>query len=237
VTFILFFLFQCLGFAADIQLPLAMNQTERESTLRLLGPTTSGKVLGDPYPLGGYSGFEFGVQHEVIPAAEVSRFGQRARDSEPNLTYQKLTLGKGLFNDVDLFFAFTPWSRVAGITEFGGMMRWQFLRFETAPAGLSLMVHGNVTNLRNLLITENGGMNLLGFYNWRGISIYSGIGQTYSSGRFDSSVAASNRNENEQVHQFSSMAGLAYRWHELQVALEANRYAQTVYSGKVSLRF
>src|SRR6266404_3530405 len=104
------------AWAFDI--PHGLNESDRREIIRTLGVNAATKMLDNPYPLGGYSGFEVGLSTEFIDIRDIRRLG--CQPGQPGCTnttvsdesewrYSRLTIGKGLYEDIDVFFHFlTP---------------------------------------------------------------------------------------------------------------------------------
>src|SRR5665213_698791 len=93
------------AWAFDI--PSGLNQSDRREIIRTLGLNTATKMLDNPYPLGGFSGFEIGLSMELIDIKDIRRLccapgtaGCRntGYSDEDQLRYSRITIGKGLFN-------------------------------------------------------------------------------------------------------------------------------------------
>lgn len=225
------------SFGSELRFPTDLSTAQQQETLRLVGPSLSGKILSDPYPLGGFSGIEVSVQHESIPVGSLREFGSRNGTGPTDLTFQKINVGKGLYNDVDVYLSFTPWSRVAGMTQYGAFVRWQFWSWESIPVAHSIVPHANVSNFRNTFISENAGAQLITTYFWREASFYGGVGQVRSVGRFESDLTLSGRAEQYTQGLTHFLLGASYRWNSWLVAAELNRYDQPVWAFKLGARW
>ena len=66
------FLFFSSESEASLVLPRNLNDAQRIETLEILGPSSAPKILGNPYPLGGYSGVELGYSVQILPTEKLS---------------------------------------------------------------------------------------------------------------------------------------------------------------------
>lgn len=228
--------FNCSAFA-DLRLPSKMSQSDRLETLRILGLGGSGKLLTDPYPLGGYSGFEVGISYEEIPTTDISQFGDKQSNEPEQFSYETLSIGKGLYNNLDIFFDFTPWGREAGFSEYGGMLRWGFYEAKFFPISYCALLHGNIVNIHNDLISQSFGLDLLAAINVSSFAIYFGAGRVRADGRFDARVTDSGNPVTERAIELHTFVGTSIKVDQLFVAAEIDRYTMPVYSAKLGFRY
>src|SRR5690606_37261354 len=92
---------------AKVHIPSNLNEADRVGVLEILGPGTSGKILTDPYPLGGLAGFEASLQMDSIPVSDLSKFGNTVAEQD-FFSYPIISIGKGLYNNLDIFVHFIP---------------------------------------------------------------------------------------------------------------------------------
>lgn len=225
---------------ASIQIPTGLTKTDREETLRILGFGTSSKMLTDPYPLGGYAGFEIGISLENLPTEDLSRLGARLPAPQPEVAFPKFSIGKGLYNDVDLFFHFTPYNRADQISQYGGILRWGFYQASFLPLSASIAAHLNSADVNNQVTATTYGLDLIGGINVSNVALFIGGGPVESSGRFIGGTAGitdSKSLETERVSGFHSMIGANIHISSVFVAVQIDRYTVPVLSGKLGLRF
>src|SRR5580692_1102541 len=98
--------------AGAFDIPSGLLQPDRQQIVRTLGFDTATKMLDNPYPLGGFSGFEVGLSMEYIDIRDIRTLGcapgsagcrNTSISDETELRYSRLTIGKGLYDDVDVF--------------------------------------------------------------------------------------------------------------------------------------
>jgi hypothetical protein len=225
---------------AGVQIPNGLDRTDRQEAIRILGFGTSSKILTDPYPLGGYAGFEVGIQIENLPAEDLGRLGNTITTPQQDITYPKLTFGKGLFNNIDAFIHFVPYTQKLDQSQFGGTVRWGFFQAKYLPITLSTLVHFNNANINNQVTTRTFGLDLVGGINADNVALYVGAGPIQSRGRFvggANGVTDTGNVEVENVNGVHSVIGANVHVASLFVALQIDRYENTTYSGKVGIRF
>lgn len=233
--------------ATTIQIPKDMDTTDRRQAVRILGFGTSSKILTDPYPLGGYSGFEVGVSMESLPVGELSHLGNRQSTPQQDVSYAKFTIGKGLYNNVDFFLQFIPFSEGKEISQYGGILRWGFIQGTSFPYSLSALVHTNSTNINNQVTTRTYGVDLIAGINVSNVALYAGGGPLQCRGRFNGGLSeAGNTNsgltdsgvlETENVFGGHAMLGANVHMEPVFVSMQIDRYETTVYSAKLGMRF
>jgi hypothetical protein len=226
--------------SAAIQIPHSLNQSEREETLRIVGFGTASKILSDPYPLGGYAGFEAGVSVETLPTEDIGRMGAKLATPQQDVSYPKFTIGKGLYNNLDIFFHFIPYNQMSELSQWGGLVRWGFYQATFSPLSASILVHMNNANISNLVTTRALGTDLIGGINVKSVSLYAGIGYLQSWGTFlggPSGVTDTGSLETASVAGLHTLVGLNLHIADFFLAAELDRYTQSVLSGKFGVRF
>ncbi len=226
---------------ASLLIPLHLSHEDRQQTLRVIGLGTSEKLLSDPYPLGGFAGFEVGLSFENLPTDSLAKLGSKLPAPQQDITYPKLTIGKGVFNNLDFFIQFTPYRRADELTQFGGLVRWGFYQGRLFPFSTSLLVHANSANTSNLLNTRTYGTDLMAGVSVGQVSLFGGFGFLQSNGTFTggaNGVTASNALEDETVSGLHTFVGANLRLFEKAfLAIQLDRTEVPVVSAKAGVRF
>jgi len=238
--FLLVVLFACVS-RASLQIPTGLTHDDRQQVLRIIGLGMGEKLLSDPYPLGGYSGFEIGLSLENLPTDTIARLGNKLATPQEEITYPKITIGKGVYNNLDFFVQFTPYRRVDELTQFGGLIRWGFYQGQLFPFSTSLLIHANSTNVSNLLMSRTYGADLTAGVSVGTVSIFAGAGYLQANGNFTggpSGVTDSSAIESELVSGLHTFVGANLRFFEKSfIAVQLDRTEVAVLSGKLGLRF
>lgn len=200
------------------------------------------KLLTDPYPLGGYAGFEMGLSVESIAIDEISRLGDTTSQQD-QFTYPIITVGKGLFNNFDTFLSFMPFNEGTGLSVYGALLRYGFYQTKMLPASFSAVVHFNSVNINNQIVTQSVGADLIAGINVRNFSVYLGVGEIQSRGEFIGGpfgvVAVENGMQINRVNivsTFHSVLGGTLHISDYFVALEVDQYTQPTFSIKLGYR-
>jgi hypothetical protein len=228
--------------SAALQLPANMSKGDREEALRVFGLGTSPKMLTDPYPLGGYSGLELGASLVSLPVQEIGNMGAGVSSPQQNATFATISVGKGLYHDVDFFIAFTPYqTQTAEFTEFGGILRWCFYQGAAAPFTLSAAAQLGGVNVRDEITAQSIGIDLIAGLTVGDVSRYAGAGPAQAQGAFlggAGGVTDGDKSpQTEQVASLHEVIGASVRQREAFIAVEIDRYSDIVFSGKLGLRF
>ncbi len=222
---------------ALVRIPKNLSREDQRDAVRILGFGTSSKFLSNPYPLGGYSGLEVGLIIENIPISDLGALGDEV-ESQSSLIYPKLSIGKGLYSDFDIYIHFIPYTQKSSLSEFGGLGRWVFLQAAYIPTSLSLIAHGNITNINNQLITQSWGADLQIGLTVNQLSVFLGTGYVESTGKFiggAQGITASQKNETAFASGPHSTLGMAYRLEPVFLSVSMDRYDQVTWSFKVGL--
>jgi hypothetical protein len=222
---------------ATIQLPLNLNSSDRMEALKIIGLSASNKVLTDPYPLGGYAGFEVGFSIENFASSDLAHLGNGIQIPQTDANISRLTFGKGLYNDIDVFVQFTPYFRQDELSQLGGTVRWGFYQAAYLPMNLSVMVYANSGTLANQVSEHSWGTDLVGGITVENVAVFAGIGRVEANGVFASTVTDSSHTEYEYVDGLHTVVGGTVRFSNLFLAIQMDRYKQPVYSGKIGMRF
>jgi hypothetical protein len=251
---VLFFILLSPLFARAFEIPKGLNGSDRQEVVRTLGLNSATKVLTNPYPLGGYQGFEIGVSTEFINVRDIGKLGAGGLDVT-EWRYSRLTIGKGLYDDVDLFVHFLM--PIGGVqsTDYGGLLRWSFYQARFLPINISLLVSADQLNFNDAFINRNVGADVIVGVNVDGFAVYFGGGQIHGEGTFTSSagvcandedctvdpsdpnVNAATRTVVQRVTENHMVVGLSLHFDDLFAAAEVDRYRDAVYSLKAGLHF
>ncbi len=230
----------CCGLAqAKLDIPKGLSKSDRRIALETLGLSTSFKVLGNPFPLGGFSGLEIGISSEVIPTAEIGSLGSKAT-TQGETSYSVLTLGKGLYNNFDIFVQMAPFSQQEDIRSFGGQLRWGFYQATYMPAHIAFVAHANSVSFQNEINISSTGYDLVGGFTVDDVTLYIGAGMVISRGLFiggTGGITDTGQKESETVSDSHFISGIDLRFNNAFLALELDRYTESIYSAKLGLRF
>ncbi|MBX3021075.1 MAG: hypothetical protein KF799_05305 [Bdellovibrionales bacterium] len=252
--------------AGAFEIPKGLKNADREEVVRILGLNSATKVLSNPYPLGGYSGFEIGYSVEFVNVRDIRRLGCQASDpgcpntslsDETEWRYSRITIGKGLYNDLDVFFSFVAPTGGVRLSDYGGMVRWSVYQAEFLPINVSLVAHGNQMNFNDSFVDRNLGGEIIVGVNVDNFALYFGGGFLESQGTFigsttgycpatepdctadgtDGSVNPLTRTVTSTVRETHTVVGFSLHFENLFAAAQVDRYRDAVYSMKVGLRF
>lgn len=225
---------------AGVEIPTGMDNDDREAAVRILGFGTSSKILSDPYPLGGYHGLEIGLTIENLPAEDLGQLGNTVANPQKDVTYPKISIGKGLFEHVDAFVNFIPYTQKLDQTQYGGIIRWGLYQAKYLPITISGSLNFNNANLNNQISTRTVGVDIVGGINADLAALYVGVGPIQSRGRFiggASGVTDTGATEVATVNGIHTMLGANVRFATMFVAMQIDKYENTTYSGKLGVRF
>jgi hypothetical protein len=224
---------------ANFQIPRQLSAQDRHRMNEILGLSTGSKILGNPYPLGGYAGIEVGYEYQVIATNEISRLGSGTSETS-EIGFSQLTLGKGLYNNVDIYLEFTPFSQSVNVTGYGGQLRWGFYQAEYLPAHLSLIIHGSSTNFQNLATFNSQGADLVAGFTVQDVTLYTGAGWVRSLGNFiggANGITDDGSTSQDDVNSIHYLAGMNVKYSRVFFALELDRYTDANYAAKLGFRF
>lgn len=236
---VIYCLFFCFTTAhGKLRLPTQLTQADRRSTLEILGPATSSRMLTSPYPLGGWNGFEIGLSRHYVPISYLSDLGDRSA-SQGDFEYPLVTLGKGLFYDLDLFLSLVPISQSESINHFSTQLRYQIWRSQNNIFRISGLLHASTTTLNNQLNMQAYGGDFIATSTIDKVSLYFLIGSARSSGRFiggTQGITNSQQTETETMNFFHQGIGLEWPIGNFFWAAEVDRYKIPYYSLKFGYR-
>lgn len=220
---------------AEFNLQTSLAEPDRRSVLRTLGLGTLSKSISQPQALGTDSGVEFSLSTEIISTSDISEFIADP-DSQQRILYPKINLGKGIFDRLDLFFHFIPYTKTLGLSEFGGFVRYHYFKDNQSPLTSSLIVHANSSNFNNQLISRNTGADLSLGLHWQHFAVSSNFGWATSTGRFTggtSGVTDTNNNEKATVDSFHFSIGGHWNYDGYLFSAALDHYTSPVYSVKI----
>lgn len=224
---------------AATSLPRNLTVADRNRALEILGFGSAPKLLDNPYPLGGYSGIELGLSSEVIPLSDLATLGSASRD-KGEFNYYTLTFAKGLYYNVDLHVHFTPFMQSEDVQTFGGQLRWGFFEAAFFPLSLSTVIYSGGANFSNLVNISTLGADLVATVNFDNVAIYFGGGSVRAIGKFiggADGITDDQRTSVQDVMESHTVFGINIDIAKMFLALEIDRYTDSVYSGKIGVRF
>lgn len=236
---------------AERFVPRRMNDSERQIALQILGFGSASKILGNPFPLGGHSGFEVGVSSEYLQVQDLASLGDKSTRNR-ELNYNSFSVAKGLFYNIDTAIHFTPAFQKEDLSSYGAQVRWGFYQFPFLPGGLSLVFDRSETNYGNLLSTQTTGQDLIATVVVEDVALYFGIGQATSVGNFNGGTLNGTTTEsttdacftatycssvNQQLRQLHTVFGINVSFNEFFGAVEINRYFISSYAAKIGWKF
>jgi hypothetical protein len=235
----LFILFINIKSFAALTIPSGLSDKDQRDILNTLGPATAARLLSAPYPLGGSEGFELGLGRQYMPTESLSTFGNKTEPQE-GLSYPIITLGKGLFNDVDMYLSAIPFTQSPNLTHFSAQTRIAHWYSKTSPLIISSAFHIGSTTLKNQVTFENYGFDVLATMYLKHICLYTGLGTLFSNGTFiggNYGVTTSGSTETVAKIFAHKLIGVDLRYEEYFVAAQVDSYERPNYSVKVGYRF
>ena len=255
------------AFAYDI--PKGLSQSDRLEIIRTLGLNAATKLLDNPYPLGGYSGFEIGISMEFIDIENIRQVGcapgtagclNTAYSDDTEWRFSRITIGKGVYKDIDIFFQFIPPVGGVRITDYGGALRWSFYQARFLPINVSAVVDFDQLNYEDSFINLNVGADIIVGVNVENFALYFGGGEVQATGRFigdsqsnttpanicgpnctaspgDPAIDPSTGTVTDHISASHTVVGLSVHYDDLFAAAQVDRYLDAVYSFKVGMRF
>lgn len=222
------------------RLPSLLTEADRHTAAQVLGFGSAMKLLSNPYPLGGYSGLEIGISSEYIPLDNIGSLGTHDGD-KGEYNFYTLSIGKGLFYNIDTFLQFTPMPQTEGLTSYAGQLRWGFFEATNFPFTLSAILFGSGGSFTNVINTNNFGLDLVAVINMRDVALYFGGGRVRGITNFVGGGTA-NLTDDGQSHDVDllenhAVFGVNIKLSQFFLALEVDRYAESTYSGKLGTRF
>lgn len=246
------------------EIPKGLNATDRREIVRTIGLNSAPKALSNPYPLGGYSGFEVGYSVEFINVRDIRRLGcepltsgcpNTSYSNETEWRYSRFTIGKGLYNDIDIFFSFMPPVGNIRGSDYGGQLRWSFFQAQFLPVNLALVTYFNQLNFNDTFMNRNIGAEIIAGVNVNNFALYFGGGLVEARGTFiglnksnvcgedctvttiDEDFNTTSRTVTADVRETHTVVGFSLHYENLFAAAQVDRYRDAVYSLKTGLRF
>ena len=249
-------------FAFDI--PRGLSASDRKEVVRTVGLNSANKLLTNPYPLGGFDGFEIGYSMEFVNVRDIRRLGctpgapgcaNQAYSDDTEWQYSRITVGKGLYSDVDVFLSFIPPTGPDRLSDYGGFLRWSFYQAQFLPINLSAILHYNQLNFSDAFLNRNVGAEIMAGINVDNFALYFGGGMVEARGTFtgatsggvcgddcrvdgtDPKLNLGDRTVSNYVSETHTVVGLSLHHENLFAAAQVDRYRDAVYSLKLGMRF
>lgn len=225
-----------------VDIPQNLTVNDLDEVVQMLGFSTSSKFLSNPFPLGGYSGFEMGLGTEFVNITDLARLGSTTHQ-QSTFQYNRISIGKGLYDNLDIFFDFIPFSNANEISEYGSILKWSFYQGSFLPFSLSAMGQFSTINVEDTFINETIGWDLMGGINLNSFALYFGAGSQKATSTFSKNILAPSVSLNSagtfsmKSSQPHSFVGMHIDIAAIFIAAQIDRYEQPVYSAKLGLRF
>jgi hypothetical protein len=227
---------ECFGI---LTIPTGLSEKDQRDILNSIGPATATRLLSAPYPLGGNEGFEVGIGRQYIPTESLSELGNKT-GPQKGMSYPIITLGKGLFNDVDMFLSAIPFTQSPNLSHFSAQTRVNHWHSQTSPLILSSVFHIGSTTLKNQVTFENYGFDVIGTMYLKHICLFAGLGTLFTNGTFiggNNGVTVSKNTEIVTQIFSHKLIGVDLRYHDYFMAAQVDSYERPNYSFKVGYRF
>ncbi len=235
---IFFNLFFSLFAFAKFTLPNQLHQADRRSALQIMAPATSSRLLSSPYPLGGWDGFEIGISRHYVPTTYLSELGNKPANAS-DFEYPLLTLGKGLYYNLDLFLSIVPMAQSESINHFSSQIRYQFWESLSQVFRISGILYAGTTTLNNQLNMQCYGFDLVGTTTIDRVSLYLGLGTSFANGRFIGGAGGLTDTQLTEVETSTlahQLIGLEWPIANFFWAAEVDRFKIPYYALKVGYR-
>lgn len=223
--------------------PVGLSKVERQTLLSTMGFGTAPKVLSNPYPLGGYEGWEVGMSSEFLSLQKVAGLGNAPVGQTPSrgeFNFYNVSLSKGLFQNIDTALSFMPSLQGESIAGFGASLRWTFYESPYIPLALATNVYGGGVNVQSKLSSQTTGVDLLCTMAMEDLALYFGLGQAKVVGVFtggSGGLTDNGETTKEGLSSSHSLFGLAFQLAKMQIAFQVDRYVDPIYGIKVGLRY
>jgi hypothetical protein len=228
-----------LSFALAIDIPLNLNDADRDEVIKVLGIGTSTKFNSFPEPLGGFSGFEIGLSFESLPANKLNRLGSSVNNDD-SFDYAKISIGKGLFHHIDVFAHFIPFDEQTGLSAYGGLLRWEAFEASGGRFSVATIFHFNSSNIEDLFISDTYGAQLQLAWQFDYVHVYCGFGSTRAKGRFKGGPTSINDTTDEVTQKLTDdliVGGLGFNYEKYFLTAEINTSEYTFWAAKLGFRF
>ena len=230
------------SFSWGFEIPQGLDSDDRQRTLEILGLGTATKFLSNAYPLGGYSGLEVSLSYEALDVEEVTRLGATS-SSVGTVFYPKFNIGKGIYNNSDIFFHFIPFNETSGLSKYGFSYRWSFYESLYLPINFSLLTHASNANIRNKLVARSLGADILLGLTLSNFSLNMGAGWVRTTGDFTggtqgvTDTPGSARIATNRVDSGHFMFGGTYNFEPFFMGASIDRYEDVVFNIKAGMLF
>jgi hypothetical protein len=225
--------------AAEFSLTSGLTESNRKDVLEILGLGSSSKNISTLRPLGTKSGLEIALAFEFIDTERIKDFIEDDR-SRHTVFYPKILIGKGIYERIDLFFHFIPYTATFGISEYGSLLRYNFLNQSIQPFLITGLIHANSANYNNQLVSRNLGTDVMLGYKLQNLSLFTTVGWASAYGKFvggAQGVTDTLISEREEVHALHTALGLTLEQKTWSLTASFDHYVEPVYTVKLSALF
>ena len=208
---------------------------EIDRITKTLSPAVTPNPLSSLIPLGGYSGLELGLSVSLVDISPIPSLEKSLNEKE--FYFPRITLGKGLFHDVDIFLSITPNVTRYTLSDYAASIRWSFLELSHYDLNFSVIPYFSSLELNHELFLKNQGVGI--YMNWHRdfFDIYFGIKQNQGKTTFQ--LKTSELDVKKQGISKKLLPSLGLVLHKLPffLSFHANKLEEIQYSLKIGLRF
>ncbi len=231
--------FLSINLFAAIKIPNDLDQGSRNQFLKQLGFSSSFKYLSHGYILGGFDGLELSTSLEVVPFSRTNYLSKTPID-ETDKILQNIVIGKGLFQNVDFFFSFSPFIFQNQISSYGVALKYVLYQDTTTPFDLGIFLHGNGLNFSNLVGIQTSGLDFVFSYYSGYWSYYLAFGMIRTIGSFvggNNGVTSDAESAVEDLFYYRFYSGVSYNFGKYFLSLQLDRAYNEVISAKIGTKF
>ncbi len=181
--------------------PKNFNEVDVDSWVNRVSGVSSIKTVGDPVPLGGYEGVE------VLIASEWLTIPQKDTAKDRVEVLPTLRLGKGLYENFDVFIVTSLPLLKSDFSKWGFQARWMAWQAETAPLMAHLGCSYGSQEYYSLIITNSWSCEILGNLIVKKFRVFAGLGIVRSLTLFDAGSTQFSSEEVQRSAAFNKYLG------------------------------
>lgn len=223
-----------------IDLPTNLDTSDRKAIAEILAGSTSFKISSDVYPLGGYQGFDFGINLTSIPTKEFSELGNGDGEADNNV-YPSFYFGKGLYRGLDLFGMISPYNPSTVSSQYAGAIRYKIYEMTELPIYISVQLYIDNLMIENKMLLESQGLDIfLGMHFTNDLALSLSMGRMNSEAEFlggSSGITDSGNTETEKTGQMLYSLAISKYWNQYYLNTFAKYYDHISYGLTIGIRY
>lgn len=212
--------------------PKNFNDVEVNSWVNRVSGLSSLRTVGDPVPLGGYEGVE------ILLSSEWLTVPQKGSTKDKVEVLPTLRLGKGLYENFDVFIVTSIPVLKSDFSKWGFQARWMAWQAESAPLMAHLGCSYGSQEYYSVIVTNAWSCEVLGNLIVKKFKVFAGVGIVRAQTLFDVGSTELSTEEVQRSAGFNKfLGGITFSSDKKSLGVQIDVIEETSLSASLGYRF